>query len=166
MSDKTTTAEDFDAIAPYPTNPDTATADALARNYAVLAQANFLRSLEGPTPEIRREGTSMMLGLYSVVHLLRAFSNTGPANATTRDLLEDLAAPHCIGPTIWGWLTEYGIDPARIDSLVSAMKEMRPQPETVSVRKDDLVAYLNRGPDMVRETVALGRLLKAAGIEK
>lgn len=128
------TVEDFNSLAPYPANPENdGPADALARNYTVLAQANYIRMLEGPTPEIRHEATAVMLGLYSVVHLLRSLSvnpapsdTEAPADVAARALLYDLGSPHVFGPTIWSWLIEYGIDPEKIDSMVASMEDMKP----------------------------------------
>lgn len=112
-------------LAPYPSHDAEGAADKLARNYAVLAQANFVRSFEGATPEIRHEATSLLLGMFSVVSLLRFLSDfhRDVADDAARELLEDLAAPHCLGPQIYQWLTEYGISPEQVDAITRTLRE-------------------------------------------
>lgn len=115
----------FEDLAPYPDSDAEGAAEKLARNYSVLAQANYERSLEGATPEIRREGMTWLLGMYSVVSLLRFLSDfhKDVADDAARELLEDLASPHCLGPQIYEWLTEYGIDPEQVLAITRTLPE-------------------------------------------
>lgn len=122
----------FDDLAPYPEDSEMATADALARNYAVLAAANLTLSLEGPTFEVRGPALSRAMGMFSVVHLLKAIAEHAgedAANLAAQELLEELASPHCIGPAVHGWLAEFGIDADEVDRIGRALPEMQPQPE-------------------------------------
>jgi hypothetical protein len=115
----------FEDLAPYPDSDAEGAAEKLARNYTVLAQANFVRSMDGATPEIRHQGTANLIGMYSVVLLLRFLSDfhRDVADDAARDLLEELDAPESIGPQIYQWLTEYGIRPERVDAITRNLPE-------------------------------------------
>jgi hypothetical protein len=118
----------FDNLAPHPSPGQDGAALSMAKNYAVLAQANFVRSLDGPTPDVRDQGALSFQYLYTIVFLLAGLIEEvgeGRADTVVSNLLLDLEAPHVMGPDLHAWLIEVGIDPAQVDQITRALPEMQ-----------------------------------------
>lgn len=149
----------FDNLAPYPSPGQDGAALRLAKSYAVLAQANFVRSIDGPSADVRDQGALALQYLYTIVHLVAGLiEEAGDARADTlvSNLLLDLEAPHAMGPDLHAWLTENGIDPAQVDRITRALPEMQrpaatgPRPGQQFVdRGGDTWTYVDDGRELV-----------------
>jgi hypothetical protein len=108
-------------LAPHPTSLEETTADALARNLSVVAQAHWRRQVEGRTFEERFESVTLVVNLFGVVTLLRALIEHAPgqADAVARELRADWEGASGVGEDLWQWLTEYGIDPEQVNKIAA-----------------------------------------------
>lgn len=165
MSDKTT----INDLAPFPADVETMVARDLAKAFAAHGfLASYLAFHLPPNHPDEQVAVTTMLTHFGISFLLRDLIDLAPeqADEVAQGLWGSWVSGNDPAEFLADWLAEDGIDPEEVIRIgAEQVESAREQSETVTVRKDDLVAYLNRGPDMVRETVALGRLLKAAGIE-
>lgn len=120
-----TTLDDF---APYPRTEDEATADRLARNFAVLGHANHRRVFEVEDANERRDAIATVVHLYGFVHLLREFAavDKDRADAAAKELWSAWDAGDSLGEFLWEWLEDYGIDPQAVSKVTEqALAEER-----------------------------------------
>lgn len=130
-------------LAPWPTRPEDATADRLARHYTTAAQRSWQRidnamhrrdAAEGPgrvnkdTPEAKTANKLFAhemtdtVNKYTIAFLLRALQEHASEHAdqVALDLCESLEAGSHVTFDLYEWLTEYGINPDAAKSADSA----------------------------------------------
>lgn len=108
-------------IAPYPRTADEVTAESLARSLTVQAQANWTRMVNaGPAPEAHA-AANRLVDVFGTVKVLKALQAVAPetADEVALDLWSDSLDGAAMGEWLWAWLTEYGIDPVRVDAAVA-----------------------------------------------
>lgn len=108
-------------FAPWPRTAAEVTAESLARSLTVQAQANWTRMLSaGPASEAHT-AANRVIDVYAIVKLLKTLQAVAPdtADEVARDLWSDLRDAVSIGEWLHSWLTEYGIDPERVDAAAS-----------------------------------------------
>jgi hypothetical protein len=110
-------------LAPYPRTEQDATADAVARNLTVVAQFNWRRMLDTETGEDTRSATNLLVNLYGIVKVLKALQAVAPetADEVARDLWGDWQDGGVLGEWLHAWLTEYGIDPERVNATAASL---------------------------------------------
>jgi hypothetical protein len=121
-------------FAPYPEREEDATADCMARNFAVLGHANHCRMLDGADDTERHEAVALVVSSYGFVYLLREFAavDKDRADAAARDLWSAWDAGDSLGEWLWEWLkSDYGIDP---EAVTCVAEEMLAKPQGKSMR--------------------------------
>lgn len=111
-----------EALAPYRTSEEQATAETLARYLLVIAKRHELRSegIISADPEVRQRAlthSTHFVQVWSAAALLRLMADHDPEAADKAavwlwDAWEDGGTMHEL---LWAWLTEYGIDPEAIE---------------------------------------------------
>ena len=135
-------------FAPYPEREEEATADRIARNFAVLGHANHRRMYDADANE-RNDAVATVVNMYGFVYLLREFAEVDKdrADAAARDLWSAWDAGDSLGEWLWEWLSsDYGIDPAAVTQVV---EKMCAEPPTKSARV--LLAEAEADRDRARE---------------
>lgn len=102
-----------------------ATADSIARNFAVLGHANHRRMFDGKDDSERRDAVSNVVNMFGFVFLLREFAavDKDRADAAARELWTAWEAADSLGEWLWEWLkTDYGIDPEAVTRVVERMQ--------------------------------------------
>lgn len=108
-------------IAPWPETEDEVTADTLGRHLAVWAWAHRTHRKTATTDTDREWATSETVNLFSVAKVLRALQVAAPetADEVAKDLWSDLFGGAAVDEWLHAWLTEYGIDPVRVDAAAA-----------------------------------------------
>ena len=114
-------------LAPYPRTADEATADAMARHLTVTAQYRkaLIDSLvDCRTAEERTrylDSVGLMIAEHSLAKTLRALIEHAPdhADEVARRVWTAWEDGGAIAEDLHAWLTEYGIDPGRVDAAVN-----------------------------------------------
>jgi hypothetical protein len=115
-------------LAPYPQTADEVTAENVAKNLALFAYANHWRGLDpGTSKTDQHEATAQVVHLYGIVKLLRTLIELDreQANTVARELWADWDAGDSLGEWLWTWLTEYGIDPAQVETAAQAIQRTK-----------------------------------------
>ena len=113
---------EIDDFAPYP-NEDDATADSLARHFAVIAKAEEHLLKNRPSGDDKTalgrwyDDAGRMCADYAVVRLLRDFMRVAPAAAdkAARSLVGDWEDGEVLPMNLWDWLQGYGISPEAVE---------------------------------------------------
>lgn len=123
----------LDDLAPWPTTEQEATADALIKSLAVQAYARNVR-IEWPGTEdkVKLAAYSHSIGIlvneYGVIALLRFLKefHKDVADDAARDLWLDWQDGGVIPELLWDWLTEYKIDPDKVEEIAKAAEVEKP----------------------------------------
>lgn len=117
----------LNGLAPYPRTVEEATAEAMARHLAVSAQYRMTASdrlVDCHTPEQKArylDSVGLMLAEHSLVKTLRALIKHAPdhADEVARRVWTAWEDGAAIAEDLRAWLTEYGIDPGRVDAAAN-----------------------------------------------
>lgn len=114
----------LDDIAPYPKRVEDATAEVMATHFAALAQLHFHLGHNDPNQRNAEESFRAFVSFYALAFLFRAIEATGlhVADRVARALWESWEHPHTLGPDVWAWLEEYGIDPEKVNAISAGMR--------------------------------------------
>ncbi|MDF5758567.1 hypothetical protein [Spongiactinospora sp. TRM90649] len=116
------------AVAPYPATEDDATAEVMARAYAIYARLNHRLWLNATGRDEADEARLAFVTYYSLTCLLRELigrAGTRQADEVARRLWSDLETPEALCLTLHEWLIEYEITPQAIDEIAQAESEAR-----------------------------------------
>ncbi|MCC5574551.1 hypothetical protein IMZ11_02710 [Microtetraspora sp. AC03309] len=117
----------IDKIAPYPRSEDEATAEAIAKHFTVFAQLHFQLALDLPDRSEAQESSRALVSYYAIAFLFREVEvrGVGVADRVAKALWESWENPHVLGPDVWAWLEEYGIDPEAVNKIAAEMVAAR-----------------------------------------
>jgi len=96
--------------APYPRDPETATAQAWIRRAAAYGAIHAVATFDGPDKDYKAN-LREAVNCYEVARLLRALVEHAPEHAdeVARDITSALD-DGAIGETLWEWATDAGVD--------------------------------------------------------
>ncbi|GGK62102.1 hypothetical protein Sme01_04030 [Sphaerisporangium melleum] len=111
-------------LAPSPQRAEDATAEGLAKQYAAFAHLHFRLGFDHPDRDKADQSMGMFTSFYSIAYLFREIKTIiggDAADGVARNFWESLDNPHTLGPDVWSWLTEYGIDPEQINGIAERL---------------------------------------------
>ena len=107
-------------IAPWPRTEDEVTADSLGRHLTVTAWAHRTHR-KNATGTDREWATSEIVNTFGIVSVLRALQAVAPqaADEAAKNLWSAWDDGGSVYELLHSWLTEYGIDPGRVDATAN-----------------------------------------------
>lgn len=131
-------------LAPSPERVEDATAEGLAKQYAAFAHLNFRLGLDHPNRDKANQSMGMFTSFYAIAFLCRQLKDADVelGDRVARDLWEAWDNPHTLGPDVWAWLTEYGIDPEQVNRIAEQLIAEDARREAADKRWDDAVDWL------------------------
>lgn len=119
----------FDAIAPYPKTVEDVTAEGMARHHAAFVQLHYRLMLDPDTDTVEAKGSmALAVAYYGITYLLRELNERAgakQADEVAKELWSDWESGGALGPQIWEWLAEDGIDPERVNGIADEEKARR-----------------------------------------